>query len=152
MRKYPALAMANPSNNLIVQCRMALGLTQKEFGDIFGRTKRTVQRWEDHGATLLPSEAEALARVLLPVRPDLAADIAAGANTTLDRLGLIPDGAAGPMATSDPIDSVVRAAAAVMGVTPDAIRAAIAAAFLRAREEGLDVQTVAERLNSRETS
>jgi glutathione S-transferase len=40
---------------------MALGLTQQEFGDIFGRTKRTVQRWEDHGTTLIPSEVEALA-------------------------------------------------------------------------------------------
>jgi hypothetical protein len=33
-----------------------------------------------------------------------------------------------------------------MGVTPDAIRPAIAAAFVRAREVGLDVQAVAEKL------
>jgi hypothetical protein len=50
------------------------------------------------------------------------------------------------MAMSDPIDSVVRAAADVMGVTPDAIRPAIAAAFARALEAGLDVEAVAEKL------
>jgi hypothetical protein len=50
------------------------------------------------------------------------------------------------MAMCDPIDSVVRAAADVMGVTPDAIRPAIAAAFARASEAGLDVQAVAEKL------
>jgi hypothetical protein len=100
---------------------------------------------------LIPSEVAALARVLLPVRPDLAAQIAAAADTTLDRLGIVPIEAASPTAASDPADSVVRAAADVMGVSPDAIRPAVAAAFVRAREVGLDVQTVAESLNSRET-
>jgi transcriptional regulator with XRE-family HTH domain len=143
--------MAGAPDILLIHSRMALGLTQQEFGDILGRTKRTVQRWEDRGTTLIPSEVEALARALLPVRPDLAAQIAASADTTLDRLGIVPAGAASPMATSDPTDSVVRAAADAMGVTPDAIRPAIAAAFVRAREVGLDVQTVAERLNPRRT-
>jgi transcriptional regulator with XRE-family HTH domain len=130
---------------------MALGLTQEGFGDLFGCTKRTVQRWEEGGTTLVPSEIEALARLLLPVRPDLAAQIAASDDTTLDPLGIVSAGAASPIATSDPTDSVVRAAAEVMGVTPDAIRPAIAAAFARAREVGVDVQTVAERLNPGKT-
>ena len=52
-----------------------------------------------------------------------------------------------PASPSDAIDSVVRAAADAMGVTPDAIRPAVAAAFERARDAGLDVQAVAERLN-----
>jgi transcriptional regulator with XRE-family HTH domain len=143
--------MAITPDTLLVQCRVALGLTQKEFGDIVGRTKRTVQRWEERGATLISSEVEALAHALNPVRPELAAQIAAVADTTLERLGIVPAGAQNTMATSDPIDSVVRAAADVMGVTPDAIRPALAAAFARARAIGLDVQAVAERLNRRET-
>jgi transcriptional regulator with XRE-family HTH domain len=131
---------------------MALGLTQQEFGDILERTKRTVQRWEERGATLLPSEVEALARALHPVRPDLAEQIAVSADASLDRLGIASPGAAGPMAMSDRIDSVVCSAADVMGVTPDAIRPAIAAAFVRANELGLDVQAVAAELNRRETT
>jgi hypothetical protein len=140
--------MAGASDILLIQCRMALGLTQQGFGDLLGRTKRTVQRWEDRGTALMLSEVEALARALLPVRPDLAAQIADAADTTLDQLGIPPAGAASPMAMSNPTDSVVRAAAEVLGVTPDAIRPAIAAAFVRAREAGLDVQTVAETLTS----
>jgi hypothetical protein len=137
--------MAGTSDTLLIHCRMALGLTQPEFGDIFGRSKRTVQRWEDHGTTLIPSEVEALARVLLPVRPDLAAQIAASADTTIDRLGIVPARAASPMTTSDGTDSVVRAAADAMGVTPDAIRPAIAAAFVRAREIGLGPRELRQR-------
>jgi transcriptional regulator with XRE-family HTH domain len=138
--------MTGASDSLLIQCRMAMGLTQQEFGEIVGLTKRTIQRWEERGASLIPSEVEALARALHPVRPDLAAQIAATVDTTLDRLGIVTAGAASPMAMSDPIDSVVHAAAGVMGVTPDAIRPAIAAAFVRAREVGLDVQAVAEKL------
>jgi transcriptional regulator with XRE-family HTH domain len=131
---------------------MALRLTQQEFGDIVGCTKRTVQRWEERGATLIPSQVEALAHALYPIQADLAAQVAAAVDTTLDRLGIAPSGAASPMAMCDPIDSVVRAAADVMGVTPDTIRPAIAAAFVRAREVGLDVQAVAEKLNRPETA
>jgi len=139
--------MASASSTLIVQCRMALGLTQKELGDIVGSTKRTVQRWEGSGALLTPSQVEALARALCPVRPDLAEQIAAVAGTTLDNLGIAPPTDASPPSPSDAIDSVVRAAAGAMGVTPDAIRPAVAAAFERACDAGLDVQAVAERLN-----
>jgi hypothetical protein len=144
--------MAGASNNLLIQCRMALGLTQQEFGEIVGLTKRTIQRWEERGATLIPSEIEALARALHPVRPDLAEQIVATVATTLDRLGIVPAGATSPMAMSDPIASVVRAAADVMGVPPDAIRPAIAAAFVRAHEVGLDVRAVAEKLGRGETT
>ena len=146
MRYRPQQSMTGASDSLLIQCRMAMGLTQQEFGEIVGLTKRTIQRWEERGASLIPSEVEALARALHPVRPDLAAQIAATVDTTLDRLGIVTAGAASPMAMSDPIDSVVHAAADVMGVTPDAIRPAIAAAFVRAREVGLDVQAVAEKL------
>jgi transcriptional regulator with XRE-family HTH domain len=140
--------MAGASDILLIQCRMALGLSQQGFGDLLGRTKRTVQRWEDRGTALMLSEVEVLARALLPVRPDLAVQIADSAATTLDQLGIPPAGDASPRASSTPTDSVVRAAAEVLGVTPDAIRPAIAAAFVRAREAGLDVQTVAETLTS----
>ena len=130
---------------------MALGLTQKEFGDIVGKTKRTVQRWEEDGVALIPSEVKAFAQALCPVRPDLAAQMAAAANTTLDELGIVPAAHASRTAPSDAIDSVVRAAAEAMGVSPDAIRPAVAAAFVRARDAGLDVQAVVDRLNRPET-
>jgi hypothetical protein len=130
---------------------MALGLTQQEFADIFGRTKRTVHRWEERGTLLLPSEAAALARALYPVRPDLAAEIAATASTTLDRLGLAPAPTPSKAPLADPIDAVVRAAAEVMGVAAEAIRPALAAAFVRASEAGLDVKVLAEKLKQRET-
>jgi transcriptional regulator with XRE-family HTH domain len=34
---------------LLVRCPMALGLTQEELGELLGRTKRTIQRWQTSG-------------------------------------------------------------------------------------------------------
>lgn len=61
-------------------------------------------------------------------------------------MGIPSVAASGHVAISEPMDSIVRSAAEAIGVTPEAVRPAIAAAFARARELGLDVQTVAERL------
>jgi transcriptional regulator with XRE-family HTH domain len=123
------------------ECRMALGLSQEQFGDMVGKTKRTVQRWEEGGVALIPSEVKVFARALRPVRPDLAAQMAATVGTTLDELGIVPAAEASRRtAPSDAIDSVVRAAADAMGVSPDAIRPALSAAFVRALDAGLDVR------------
>jgi hypothetical protein len=129
-------------NVLLMECRMALHLTQKEFGHLFGKSARTVQRWEDHGAILISAEIEALARALIPVRPDLAEQIAAVGKTTLDQLGMAPTADASTMGALDDVDSIVRAAATVLHVTPETMRPAIAEAFRRALELGVDVLTV----------
>ncbi len=143
--------MAAATASLLVECRIALNLTQEAFGNIIARTKRSIQRYEEHGVTLMPSEVAALARALSRVRPDLAAQIATLSDTTLEQLGIDPAAVANAPATSDPIDSIVRAAAEAIGMTPDAICPALAAAFVRAHEIGLDVQTVADSLNGRDT-
>ena len=148
MRNCPAKSMAGATNVLIIECRMALGLTQEEMGKLVGCTKRTVQRWEDRGALLVAPEVEALVRALHPVRPDLATQIAAIDGRTPDQIGLsTPAGRTSGAPKSDPIDAVVVAAAEAIGVTAEAVRPAVAAAFARAEDEGLDVKTVNERLN-----
>ena len=142
--------MASDSKTLVIQCRIALGLSQREFGNLVGRSERTIQRWEDRGVTLIASEGEALARALRASRPDLAAEVAARTGTTLERLGRAGVAAArGPTPATDSIDAVVRAAAHALGVAPEAIRPALAAAFAKARETGLDVHAVAEALSRR---
>lgn len=138
--------MAVISNTLVVHCRMALQLTQQEFGDMVGITKRTVQRWETRGAILTPTNVEALARALHPVQSHLATQVAAAAGTTLHELGIVPPAPQQASGHSDALEALVGAAADAMGVSVDAIRPALAAAFARADEAGLDVHTVAEGL------
>ncbi len=140
--------MARIDSALLVHCQLALGLTQQQLAGLLGCTKRTVQRWEDRGATLLPSSLEALTRALYPVRPDLAEQVAAASDTTLEKLGIPSVAASGPPMISEPIEAVVRSAAEAMGVTPEVVRPAIATAFAKAREVGLDVQTVATYLQA----
>jgi len=140
--------MASIDSVLLIQCQMALGLTQQKLGDLLGHTKRTVQRWEDRGAILLPSALETLVRALYPVRPDLAEQVATAGGTTLEQLGIPSVAASGPPAISEPIEAIVRSAAEAMGVTPEVVRPAIATAFAKARETGLDVQAVATYLQA----
>jgi hypothetical protein len=147
MRKCTRLIMTTPMNVLLMECRMALRLTQKDFGNLFGKTARTVQRWENHGAILIPAEIETLARALIPVRPDLAEQIAAVGKTTLDQLGIAPTADASTMAVLDDVDSIVRAAATALRMLPEEMRPAVAAAFGRALELGMDVQTVTKVLS-----
>jgi hypothetical protein len=110
-----------------------------------------MQRWEERGTGLMLSELEPLARALAPVRPDLAEKLASSAGTSLGALGIDPAALAKSRATmSDPVGSVVHAAAKVMGVSPDAIRPALAAAFARAAEAGLDVQKVVKGLSAQD--
>jgi transcriptional regulator with XRE-family HTH domain len=143
--------MTGGSNSLlIIECRMALGLSQKQLGDLVGCAKRTIQRWEDRGAILIPSEVEPLVRALCSVRLDLAERLATSIGTSLEALGIDASLASPAPASFDPIDSVVRVATEAVGVTPDAIRPALTAAFVRAAELGLDVQAVARALSQRD--
>ncbi len=121
---------------LVIECRMALGLTQERFGDMFGQTKRTVQRWEARGGMLLSSQVETLMSALQGVRPDLAERVAS------------TGGEASVVARAAALESVVRAEADAMGVAPEAVRPAVAAAFARAVEANLDVHTVAQALKA----
>jgi transcriptional regulator with XRE-family HTH domain len=141
--------MAGIDSVLLIHCQMALGLTQQELADLLGCTKRTIQRWQDKGGSLLPSGIETLARALYPVRPDLAEQVAAAGHTTLEQLGIPSVAASGPPAISEPIEAIVRSAAEAMGVAPEVVRPAIATAFAGAREVGLDVQAVATYLQAR---
>jgi hypothetical protein len=139
--------MAHVEATLLIECRTALALSQEKFGDILGRTKRTIQRWEERGTVLMPSEVEALARKIHPIRADLAAQLAAEAGTTLDQLGIPLAVSSSATQTPDPIDRVMDAAASAMGVPREAIRPAVAAAFAKAHEVGLDVPAVIEGLS-----
>jgi hypothetical protein len=85
------------------------------------------------------------------VNASFAAEIAIGADTTLEALGIVrpPPPAAPPPLPAPPqpalgsvVDSIVCAAAEAVDLSPGAIRPALVAAFARARELGLGVEAV----------
>jgi len=136
--------MTTNSALLITQCQIALGLTQKQLGDVVGRDRRTIQRWQARGCIMMPPEAKALADALRPTHPDLADQV----------LGLGRDGAAAagmaPEVTPDVIAAILKAArAAAGGVAPMSIRAAVTAALKEVAEGGFDVRAVVGRLTAR---
>jgi len=145
------------SDVLVIQSRMALGLSQARYGELLGIGKRTVQRWEGGGTTVLRSTIQTLASAVHAVDPALAARIATHAGTSLLALGIekppLPPAAPAqapplppPLPTSTLVDSIVCVAADAIGVLPRAIRPALAAAFQRAQEVRLDVGAVADSL------
>ena len=147
---------------LVVQSRIALGLSQRKYGELLGIAERTVQRWEDGGATVLLSTIATLAAAVYPKDPALAGRIATGFGTSLLQLGLEkppeppvvvvpappPPPPLPPLPTFTLVDSIVCVAADAIGVMPRAIRPALAAAFQRALEVRLDVGAVAGSLNA----
>ncbi len=138
--------MPEDPGTLFVECQMALQLTQEELGKLVGRTKRTMQRWQDKGSSLLPSEARMLADALRSVRPDLAERVLELGRESAATIGLAP-----PVAPPGPevIEAIVRAAAEAAGASPDAMRSAIAAAFSKAEELGAEVRGIASGLRTK---
>ncbi len=120
-------------------------MTQEELGELLGKTKRTIQRWQDRGFEPVGDQAEALAQALQPVRPDLAKQVLELGRKVAIAGGLTPP--ARP-ATAEVISAILRAAAAAAGMSPEAIRPAITAALLEAEESGVDVSAVVAGLKS----
>jgi transcriptional regulator with XRE-family HTH domain len=124
---------------LLTHCQMALGLSQEKLGELLGKNRRTIQRWQDGGFHPTADQAETLARALQPVRPDLAEEMRELARQAALAAGLTPP--ARP-ATAEEIDTILRAAADAWGTSPEAIRPAVAAAMQAAEDTGLEVSAI----------
>jgi transcriptional regulator with XRE-family HTH domain len=129
--------MAIDSGKMLTQCQFALHLTQEELADLIGVSKRTIQRWQDRGCNITPAQAEALASALRPVRPDLADQVLELGRQAATEMRLVTD---------EVLASILQAAASAGGVSPDAVRPAVRAAFAHAAELGLNPHVVAARL------
>jgi hypothetical protein len=137
--------MPSGSAALLIHCQMALGLTQTQLGDLVGKTKRTIQRWQERGFTPTVDQAEALAAALQPVRPDLAEQMRELARSVAIAMGMAPPP---PPVTSEVIDAILRAAAEASGTSPAAIRPAITAALRATDEAGVDLGDLVAALTS----
>ncbi len=113
---------------LFVQAQVALGLTQREFADLLGCERRTIQRWQDRGGNVSTGDLLKLAAALDAVKPELAAECRRVASQD-------PTQPASP----DNIARIVQAAATAMGTTPEAVRPAVEAAFKTAMAAGESV-------------
>ncbi len=130
---------------LLVEVGHTLSLTQRGVAELIGVTARTLQRRQLGPASqLTPSESATLARAVYPKNPELAARIAAAKGLTVERLGIAKPAPAPTGAHL--VDSLVCAAAEAMDLLPRVARPGLLAAFTRAREMGLSVETVADAL------
>lgn len=132
--------------------QLATKTTQKELGEKLGISRRSAQRYAEHGIPqfYLPD----LVRLVHPHDRALAAEIAQYSGETLLSLGLEtppappapPPPVAAPPAPSPPadgvVDAVVCAAAEASGTKPGDVRRTLLAAFTRAREIGIDTAFV----------
>jgi hypothetical protein len=145
-----------PPNPLgwFVLSQNALVATQAQLGAMLGVSRRTAQRWSRSGVPRhsLPD----LARLVHPRAPDLAHDIMTFMGSTLEAAGIVaPVSSPAPTptpATSLPdvvVDALVCAAAEAMDVMPAKVRPGLHAAFVRAKELGLNVDTVERVLHER---
>jgi hypothetical protein len=136
---------------LLAASRLALSMSQRQFGPALGSSHRTATRWDAGLSRPSPPELRRLAGLLLPIDPALAAEAAAHMGDTLESLGLATPQPPAPLlapATSphDLADIVVCAAAEASDVSPRTMRSLLHVAFRRAREVGLTVEQVEQAL------
>ena len=74
---------------LIGRARVALGLTQKQLGEMFQTSMRTAHRWEGGQAYPDVDQVQRLARAVFPADARLAAQLAHEAGTELAAMGLV---------------------------------------------------------------
>jgi len=139
---------ARPSlASLLVRSQHTLGLTQETLGELLGVSRTTMNRWQRSGGReLLPSQLVTLTGKLVPEDRDLASELAAHHNETLETLGLVapapptaPAVVAPRVALPHLVDSVVCAAADAVSQPPAALRPSLIAALERAQAVGLSV-------------
>ncbi len=158
------LSLNRPVGALVVRAQRMLGMTHEAFGTALGASKRTAARWAAGSASLSVPQVRDLACLVYAEDPELAAELAGAASTTVDALGLVappapivatppfpepvvvlappPPLPPPPLPTALVVDAVVCAAADATQVTPAAVRATLLAAFRRARELRLTVEDV----------
>jgi DNA-binding XRE family transcriptional regulator len=137
-----ALVLNRPISHLLFRARHATGMSQQKLGEALGASKRTVARWETGQATLYPPEVSKLARMVYGQDPALAAELASAASESLESLGLVASSVAPPLPSHLVVDAVVCAAAEALEAAPNTVRAALHAAFKRARDLRLSVDDV----------
>jgi hypothetical protein len=150
--RFFALACRNPVPNrpFLVEVGHALGLNQRQLGELLGISTRTVQRWTGGRGGPIDVQWHVLARAAHGVDPGLAARLAEQGNSSLQGLGLVapvPAPPAAPPVLAPPphdaqhlADAVVCAAAEAIEVAPGVIRPALLAAIRRARQMRLTLE------------
>jgi len=137
---------------MLVLTQRALGLSQTELGSLVGVTRRTIIRWMRSGPIIPPVSLRPLVAAAHAEDPALGHALALAFGETLESMGVqVPPAlapAVPPAPQSPPIapghlaDSIVCAAAEAAGLTPQAIRPALVAAFERAAAVSLSVDEV----------
>jgi DNA-binding XRE family transcriptional regulator len=130
---------------LHVRSRDALHLLQSQLSKKLGISRRTGQRWDSGESAPAIHHYQELAKMVFPVDPALAKELAAAGQTTLEALGLV--GRSSPAQRA--LDSILCAAADVLDLAPRIVGPALAAAFERMRELGVSVEDVERALASR---
>jgi DNA-binding XRE family transcriptional regulator len=144
------LSLNRDVTELMVRARIALGMTQGEFGDALGSSQRTASRWDAGESQPSVPQVCTLAAFVYPKDSSLARELAAAASETLESLGIVqapaPSPPLPPLPTPLLVDAVVCAAADVLQTAPSTLRGALHAAFGRARALRLTVDDVEKAL------
>jgi len=126
---------------LVAAVRTQLVFSQKQLAALCEHDRRTAMRWERGATAPTPLNFQAMARAVYPSSRPLAVRLADAAGMTLVSMGLeapapppapaVPPGPP-PPSPAHLVDSIVCVAAEAAGLTPQAIRPAVLAAFERA--------------------
>ncbi|MHB8420665.1 MAG: hypothetical protein ACYDCL_21545 [Myxococcales bacterium] len=155
--------MAQNFQQLVFEARRLVAYTNRDFAKLTGVSLRTVERYNRNFGISHSGQTHKLIAAVYPKNAELARQLAVASGTSLEALGLVPPAPAVsaappappappppapvPEARSEHADAVLLAAAHAMNLPPEAVRPAVAAALARARDLGVSVAGLAERLS-----
>ncbi len=128
--------------------------TQKEMFERTGVSSRTLSRWRLEGKPPSAKTIAKLLRVVAPIDREAASWLAEASRVAMPNVASATpatpsSGAGGGAASTDTeaerlrVDSIVCVAADAMNLSPKAVRPALRAAFLRARDLGVSIDAIA---------
>jgi transcriptional regulator with XRE-family HTH domain len=140
-----------PLRAILVDCRFALHMSQREFGEALGASHRSASRWDAGRATPGAAQLTRLARRVYEVNRDLAVEVAEATRNTLVGLGIEAAPVPVPVVShpvepapspKERVDLVVLAVVERGALLPSVVRPLLRAAVRRARELGLTLDAL----------
>jgi hypothetical protein len=152
---------------LVWDARKLVGYTNRAFANVTGASLRTVERHSGSAGISNHFQTQRLIAAVYPKDANLARQLAEASGLTLEALGLGQPPPAAPTPAQPPVvaaplppspppvpearpehaDSVLLAAANALNVPPQAVLPAVAAAFAKAKELGVSLSSLADRLS-----
>lgn len=126
--------------------RHQLHLSQRELGDLFGVTGRTVARWEGGRCEIGAAQARLVVQTIAARDPERGRQLAQALGSSPEALGIAPRPTPTPVQQKESVERVFYAAAEALDISPKRLRGGLVTLLNGLHALGLDCAQAATAL------